>query len=331
MTRTPDKRKAYIPAVGNGIIRPGRLPIAGRARTGDPMSLHGRTLCHGTARRALVLLGVLAVVVVLAGCASTITGRAVPAGAAGTASVPAAPASGAHRFASAAELFAASMARERADRTAVVTLRGTITGRAPATVTGDGAVRFDGPGLSMRFHETVSLAGQPLLEVAMVLLPGVAYLKGPGSGSAGKPWEKITAGGTDPLSQQLGPLLSTLQQSGSPGDTLSRFGDAVRITAATDDTVDGTPAVRYQLRVDVAKAAAAAQDPEVRKALQGLAEAGSTGYDAAVWLDQQDRTLKYEQVQPLPDGASSDTVATVSGWGQPVDISPPPPEQVSER
>ncbi|WP_445188221.1 hypothetical protein ACTXG6_13975 [Pseudonocardia sp. Cha107L01] len=280
---------------------------------------------RGVAAAALtVAAGLLATL--LAGC-----GAGTPAGA------PAAPpAPPLVKYTTLAQLGTATGTQMKADRTAKLTVTGGSSGGpAQATTNGDGAISFDPTGSSMRLTEQVQPAGAPTpLELGFVVLPDEAYVKPPpGVGfpiPPGKSWLRIQPNATDPVSQQFGQLVQALRANADPTLSFTRFGDAATIVSSAEDPLDGAPAVRYLIRVDVAKAAAQAQDPTVAQSLRQTVQNGVSAVESSLWLDARNHPLRVLLAQPLPAGQGTYTVeARYREWGQPVQISAPPADQVA--
>jgi hypothetical protein len=61
---------------------------------------------------------------------------------------------------------------------------------------------------------------------------------------------------------------------------------------AVEDTVDGVPARRYQLRVDLVRVAEAVTDEARKKSLRASLQAGIRTLDTLIWLDEHDRVLR---------------------------------------
>jgi len=278
-------------------------------------------------------LALAVLVVLLAGCGGGPT-PAAPA----PPTVPAPPAAPAPlaRYATLTELGAATGAQMTADRTAKITVTGgTSGGPAQANSTGDGAIRYDPVGPSMQITERVQPAGAPTAEeLSLVVLPDQAYVKPPpGAGipvPQGKSWLRIQPNATDPVSQQLAQLAQSVRANADPTRGFTQFGDAATIVSSTEEPLDGVRAVRYQIRVDVAKAAAQEPDPALKQQLQQTAQSGMSTVESALWLDERNRPLRVLLQQPLGAGQGTYTVdARYRDWGQPVQIGPPPADQVA--
>lgn len=273
--------------------------------------------------RILVTLftGVLAVLVT--GCSQAAPSFSAPTG---PAPLP--------RHGTVAELADAMVAGIRKAETATFTMVGGADGMATPLLNARGSMRYGESGLSMRLTQEVATPGGPGAtagpkQVGMVLLPDTAYIKLPPEAGLPpeRPWVAVQPGGTDALSQRLGPLVEQVRQSADPSTSIARFADVATISEAVEEPLDGVPAMRYTLSIDVAKAAAASNEPGLRQALA----AGITSIEAQMWLDAADRVQRLLIEQPLPNGSTFSIDLRYADWGQPVDITAPPADQVTQR
>ena len=240
------------------------------------------------------------------------------------------------RFTTLAQLAAATGAQMKADRTAKITVTGgTSGGQMQASTTGEGAISFDPAGPSMRITERVQQAGAPAAtELSLVVLPDQAYVKPPADAGVpvppGKSWLRIQPNAADPITQQFAQLVRSVRANADPTQSFTQFGDAAQIVQSAEDPLDGVPAVRYQIRVDIAKAAALEGDPTLKLELEQTVQRGMAIVDSSLWLDARNRPLRVLLQQPMPAGQGTYTVdARYRDWGLPVEISPPPPDQVA--
>lgn len=167
----------------------------------------------------------------------------------------------------------------------------------------------------------------------MVLLDDVFYMNMPQlSQAVGKPWVKIDANGTDPMSKQFGQLISSADQNADPTKMLDKIKDAGTINSKSTDTVDGQQTTKYSITVDVAKEAQVLGDNDTMKQMISAAQrAGLKSYPLNVWLNSDNLPVKMTTDLKLTvNGQSMDENVAVSftDWGQPVNIQAPPAAEV---
>lgn len=238
------------------------------------------------------------------------------------------------RYTTVAELASATGTQMKTDRTAKITVTGGLSGGSvQASTTGDGAISFDANGTAMTFSERVQSprAAAPV-EMTLVVLPDQAYVKPPPTSyplPPGKSWLKLRAHPADPVLQQFSQLARSVRANADPAQAFTQYGDAATIVRSAEEMLDGVPTVRYQVRMDVAKAAAEERDPALKQQLQQTLAKGLNTVDSSLWVDARNRPLRTLVQQALPAGQGTYTVdARYHDWGQPVQISAPPPDQV---
>jgi hypothetical protein len=238
-------------------------------------------------------------------------------------------------YTSLAQLGTATGNQMKSDRTAKITVTGgTSGGPTVASTTGDGAISFDPVGPSMQLTERIQSAGSAPAELGIIVLPDQAYVKPPADPSSptaqGKPWLRIQHDSADPVSQQFASLVQSVRANADPTQSFTQFGDAASIVGAAEDPLDGVRAIRYSIRVDVARAAAQEDDPALKQSLEQTVRNGMATVDSSLWLDAWNHPLRVLLRQQLPGGAGVYTVdARYRDWGQPVRIDPPPADQVA--
>jgi hypothetical protein len=241
-----------------------------------------------------------------------------------------APAAPAHH-ADVRELVAAVAERQRAERTARLSLRGELAARdATLRFTGQGVLQVADDGVSVKFSQVVTQPGAPPQETGFVILPDAAYLRVPPNPDSvdARPWVRVDPTSTDPEAQRLAAQAATLAESADPATSLSRYAEATSLVDATDDVIDGDPAVRYTIAVDLVRAAATQTDPAVRDRLEQQVRGGLTRLTSTLWLDPLDRPVRSAVLQELPGIGTLTILVSYRDWGQPVRIEPPPAGQV---
>ena len=219
--------------------------------------------------------------------------------------------------------------RQLAEQSARISLRGDITGgTSKLQFTGEGVLRGTGNDVSVKFTQVVTQRGADPQETGFVVLPDAVYLLQPGQQKAKRPWTRVARASTDPDDQRLLALSATLVDSADPARTLSRYADATSITAATDDVIEGDPAVRYTIVVDLAKAAAQQPDKAAQAQLEQQVKAGLTQLTSTLWVDRDSRPMRTVVNQELPGIGTLSIMGSYRDWGRPVDIEAPPRAQV---
>ncbi len=221
------------------------------------------------------------------------------------------------RFTAVAELAAAIAKRRLTDVTEKLSVEGAIKG--------DGASRSDQAGFSARMTMTVGSAQQQL-----VILPQTTYLTLPPLPIPNvKRWLRVdpNSAPTNPTLALLAQQVRLIQAAADPVTLLTARTPASEIANAEPTTVDGVPCVKYTVRTDRAKFSQTIADPNARKAFDDITAAVGNTEDIAFWLDADDRVRRGEFKVPT-GGAVQQAVVKSSGWGQPVDIAAPPPDQV---
>ncbi|HEX4356390.1 MAG TPA: hypothetical protein VH141_02635 [Pseudonocardia sp.] len=235
-------------------------------------------------------------------------------------------------FSSAADLGTAIGAAQKTARTATVTLTGSIEGQPKSDVDGVGVIRMDDEGPSMQVAEQLDRGPGVPGDVDLVILPSTVYLKPPADIALPprKTWLQVTPESRDTFVQGFNPLIDSLRDSLQPSEMITRFGDAVSIVDSAQEPIDGTPAVRYDLRIDLTKAAADRGNPASAQAAKTAVTAGQTTQDLKMWVDEKNnlvRTTSSQQTSGTPGVFTLD--AHYGEWGKPIKIAPPPLEEVA--
>lgn len=240
---------------------------------------------------------------------------------------PPAPAPPTPRYATPTDLVAAMTARQRSDQAGKVHMHTGGTGPGAVSIDVDGAFRYGDAGAALRYDERIQdgAAGIGDMELSVIMLPDQdrAWLRPtrmPGSAPLppGKTWLELTPGSTNPLATGHLDTAASRRREVDPARQLTRLGDAVTLLGSADDPVAGVPARRYALVVDWARAAAREPDPVLKADMRRRAKDGPE--TQLLWLDAQDRTLR--RLTPEVD-------LTFRDWSTPVDIAPPPTDQIA--
>ncbi len=228
-----------------------------------------------------------------------------------------------------------SVATTRAAGTAriVFSSRTGPPGQPGVEITGAGTADLAAPAADLLV--TVPMLGG---STRVLLVAGTLYAQLPpslvGLVPGGRPWASIDLQRLS--SQALGASLAPV--GGTPGNPLQQLAYLDGVTEAREvgpEPVDGAPTTHYATVVDLA-ATPAAKDPATRPAVDRLAaQIGSSRWPVDVWVDGDGRLRRLTQTTTsvARDGApstSSTSDATLSQFGVPVAVTPPPADQVTD-
>ncbi|WP_156935234.1 hypothetical protein [Pseudonocardia spinosispora] len=258
------------------------------------------------------------------------------AGCGGSGDDPPEPDSPLPKFTTVAQLTRATFEQRKADGTAQFHISGVSSGTSAQSMTGDGALKFVGDNIAMRVGQQLQELNKPPGPLfTLVIVPDGAFLKLPDSASGmlppGKSWFRIQDNTTSPAMQQFSQAVQTLRQNADPTQGFNQLGNAVSITESSQEALDNVWTVRYKISLDLAKAAQLTTDFDIKDTLDYLVQAGARTEDTTLWLDARNRLLRMVLVRNLPtdNGVTTYTLTTrYRDWGEPVDISAPPAEQV---
>jgi hypothetical protein len=265
-------------------------------------------------RRCCIAL-ISALTVLLVGC-STSAATAAPSG------IP--------RLSDIGALVNAVSERQRVDQTAKLSLRGEVTGASTVRFTGEGVLRVLANAVSVKFTQVVTQKGAAPQETGFVVLPDAVYMRPPvkPGESPKKPWVKVDQNSADPEVRKLVAQTASLTESADPTRALSRYAGATSIADTGDDVIDGDPAVRYTIVVDLARAAALESDPGRKAQLEQQVRSGLTRVTSTLWLDAESHPVRSAVNQELPGIGTLAITGSYRDWGQEVVIDPPQAAQV---
>lgn len=227
------------------------------------------------------------------------------------------------RYYDAGRLLAAVTQRQHADRTAELTVHGTVTGDTQMAFTGTGAVRLD-PTTALRLDQTESWPGGVPRTSSLVVVGGGVYLHGSDDPSR---WLRAASAATE-ADRLRAALATALGDISDPTSNLARYVDSTLVAGADDDVVDGAPVVRYGLVVDLSRAAVLQPDPALRAQLEQQVRDGLTRITSTLWVDAANRPVGTELHQALPGVGTLAVTAEYRSWGVPVRIDAPPAAEV---
>jgi hypothetical protein len=279
-------------------------------------------------RKTLVTSALVAISVALAACANA----------------PAHPSNA--RDDPAAVLLAASAKTQAAGSAHMAFLFSIQTGGKTQSFTGDADIDFGGGDpTKAEAHMTFAFpktSGFDMGSMEMTLDAGpVIYIRSKlftGFLGSPTPWIKIDPSTVPGLSSQLGSLTGG---QADPTGSLGMLYGLVDVKDLGADTIEGEPATHYRATFDLSKALReipAARRAALQQAIDGLEkQTGGTlpqmPFD--VWIDAKGYLKKfgYQLDVPAGTGQTSGSFAmtiTLSDVGAPVDIQPPPADQVTD-
>ena len=151
----------------------------------------------------------------------------------------------------------------------------------------------------------------------IVLVGGQLFLQSEAFGlPAETPWVAVVPGGTDPVSQAVGPTLDELTRNAHPSQNLGILAGATALTVGGTETVDGVETTRYDATIDLAQAREQLSDSTAANADQLLA-AGVTTVDTSVWVGADDLLRRFTMSMAVGSQRIEST-ASYRQWGEPV-------------
>ncbi|MEV6640198.1 hypothetical protein [Amycolatopsis sp. NPDC051371] len=236
-------------------------------------------------------------------------------------------------FTDAIQLASASKQGTEKSKSAKFTMEGSAAGQ---TISATGAMAFDGANTT--FSMTSTAAGET---TEMRMVDKVMYIKLPADQQkqmgTDKSWAKISADGTDPVSQALGASLSQSAEQSDPSKMLDQISKAGRIISSDQTELNGEQVNHYKVELDIAKAVdqftgqlPAATRDKVADMLKGK----DIKIPAELWLNKDNLPVQVTMDQgPMmqalgaPAGDSKFTMK-YTDWGTQVDVTAPPADQV---
>ncbi|MEU6642192.1 hypothetical protein ABZ863_06535 [Saccharomonospora sp. NPDC046836] len=198
-----------------------------------------------------------------------------------------------------------------------------------------GEALYDGADTAMSM--TMDVAGQSM-EIRMV--DQTMYMKLPDAMSSqmgGKAWVKISADGSDPLSQQMGSSFDQMAEQSDPAKTLEYIQKAGKIVNSEQTNLDGQDVTHYTIELDFAKIAddmGASSGLTAEQAQQLASEVGTVPMELWLTSDNLPVQIKLEMSKVMEaagaPGQSGEMVMKYTDWGAPVNVEAPPADQVGE-
>jgi hypothetical protein len=257
-------------------------------------------------RKTFLLAACTAAALALAGCGGSTAGTAAPA--------PAPPAPVA-QITTLNELSDAIAKSTQGRNSASITTNASVGNQS---ITGQGAYSVNGSDVKMQLTLTVPQVGA--MEIR--LLDHVMYMK---NDHFGPKWLKAPL---DPNNPQTADVAKMIEQV----DVTKQFEQLKTIgtlKGKAEEPVDGTPATRYDIAVDVVGAAAAAPSPEAKSQIEQLQQAGVQNIDMQIWVDQANLPVQFKTALSA-QGQPFSTTVKLKDWGAPVTVTAPPADQTTD-
>ncbi|MEU4251747.1 hypothetical protein AB0F15_30455 [Amycolatopsis sp. NPDC026612] len=284
-------------------------------------------------RKTTLLAAGAALVLTLTACSgNSATGTAEPAAGGQTQAVGS---SGlASPFTDAIQLASASKQGTAKSKSAKFSMTGSAAGQ---TLSATGAMAFDGA--NTKFSMTSTTGGET---TEMRMVDQVMYIKLSAQDQqqmgADKAWAKISANGTDPLSQAMGSALSQSADQSDPSKILDKISAAGRIISSDRTELNGEQVNHYKVEIDVAKAVDqfTGQVPAAtRDKFTEMIKGKDIKIPAELWLDKDNLPVQVTmdqgpmmQAMGLPGTGDAKFTMKYSDWGTQVDVAAPPADQV---
>jgi hypothetical protein len=197
-------------------------------------------------------------------------------------------------------------------------------------ITGEGDVEFGAQDSSMSMDMTTSEGN-----MSMVLLDAVLYIKLPQELEPGKAWIKIDSNSNSELAKALGSMTDQMSKNADPRATIKEFEKSGQITDTKEEELDGKKTTHYSITVDVQKMADGQTDETSKTAMNEAIKAGLKDFPVDVWMDEEQLPVRIALDMPTPNPATGQTTTVkmqidYSNWGEPVEVTAPPAEQVAE-
>ena len=203
----------------------------------------------------------------------------------------------------------------------------TFTVGQAGTDYGDGPVRATGVARwgASGFQARVSM-GADGRDLTVILTGTDMYVTGIPTGKLSRPWIKIRASGTDPVSKQLRPVLQRTTSTIEPL-AVAKIVPGLVFTDTGSSTISGTR--EYHAHLSTQQWLQTIPSGVRAEAGQWASRETVSGEDVLVFLDANGLPVN-EILAVTPNTAQVTYETDYSGWGQPVDLALPGRSQVVE-
>ena len=171
----------------------------------------------------------------------------------------------------------------------------------PTVVTGEGGYRVS-PDLAADF--SVSAPDGP---TRFIIVDKNIYLQRPD-----RAWQRFAAD-----RPEVSQFANSMIAQADIGRQIDKLRTAGTITATAEEPVEGHPATRYTIEVDVAKLIATEPDAVLRAGLESLRSKGTTTIPYTLWVDRDGLPVR------INIGGPASATTTYTNWGDPVSVTAP--------
>jgi hypothetical protein len=201
-------------------------------------------------------------------------------------------------------------------KTAHLDLTETAAGQ---TVKGSGDEKLSGgKATSIDLSETVNS-----ISLEFIIIDTQVYAKLPPTVyQSSKPWVQITSSTSDPTLQQLYQSFQSSLQSGAGNNVSALVSAGKNLDYQGTEQLDGATVGSYLITVDVSSL------PTDFPNRDALVQSGLSSIPVHLYVDQQGRARKVTEHLSV-SGQTVDVLVTLTKFDAPVDISPPPADQVA--
>ncbi|MGI5127168.1 hypothetical protein ACQEVB_10190 [Pseudonocardia sp. CA-107938] len=259
-------------------------------------------------RKTFLLAACTAAALALAGCGGSTAGTAAPApGAAAPAPVA--------QITTIDQLSDAISKSTQGKTSASMSMNMSVGGQS---ITGEGAYAINGSDVKMQLTLTVPQMGA----MEMRLIDRVMYVK---NSQPNAKWLKMPVDPNDPRTAQFSQIIDQVDVT----KQFDQFKSISTMKGKAEEPVDGAPATRYDIAVDMSKAAAAATTPAEKEQIEQLQQSGVQNVDMQLWLDQANLPIQYKTAISA-QGQAVTVLVKLKNWGEPVTVTAPPADQITE-
>jgi hypothetical protein len=186
---------------------------------------------------------------------------------------------------------------------------------------------------AMRMSMSFPIPGVGDTQIEEIFDGSAIYMRMPSALTArlpgAKPWMKLDL---DSLGKAAGVDLKQMMQAnqGNPSDMLAALKGVGESKVVGEENIGGAVTTHYSANVDLSKAADRIPDKKTAESVKQLfSSAGVDSFPMDVWVDRSGR-VRRESMKFSANGVAMDMTIEFTRFGQPVDTTPPPADQVMD-